>query len=83
MMDDETEAGASPRATPKNAAEPKGAAEPKNAAGQRAERLKAALRDNLRRRKVQLRGRADPAKPGETPDDTSETGETPEPGGEA
>ena len=44
-----------------------------------AERLKAALRDNLRRRKAQLRGRQDPPKAGETP----ETGETPEPGSEA
>ena len=60
MMDDETEAGAPPRATPKSASRDcdQSAAEPKSAAEQRAERLKAALRDNLRRRKAQLRGRA-------------------------
>lgn len=40
---------------------------PKSAAERRAERLKAALRDNLRRRKAQVRGRAT-AEPG--PDET-------------
>ncbi|MCJ2034186.1 hypothetical protein [Methylobacterium sp. J-068] len=42
----------------------------KSAAAQRAERLKAALRDNLRRRKAQVRGRA-----------VAESDETPEAGG--
>lgn len=46
------------------------AAAPRSEAERRAERLKAALRDNLRRRKAQVRGRK--AGPG--------SDETPEPG---
>jgi hypothetical protein len=45
----------------------------KSAAEQRAERLKAALRDNLRRRKAQVRGRsASAAGPDATPDRDTE-----------
>ena len=57
MTDDETRT--------EDTAAPKGAQ--KTAAERRAERLKAALRDNLRRRKAQVRGRAT-AEPG--PDET-------------
>ncbi|WP_292496580.1 hypothetical protein [Methylobacterium sp.] len=59
MTDDETRI--------EDTAAPKGAQ--KSAAEHRAERLKAALRDNLRRRKAQVRGRsAGPAGSDETPD---------------
>ncbi|MGU3361341.1 hypothetical protein ACLBWX_13505 [Methylobacterium sp. M6A4_1b] len=54
-MDDETETGPSRTETPEDTS---GQA-PTSAADQRAARLKAALRDNLRRRKAQSRGRSE------------------------
>ncbi|WP_431739894.1 hypothetical protein [Methylobacterium goesingense] len=63
-MDDETEAGPSRTGTRND---PSGQA-PVNAAGQRAERLKAALRDNLRRRKAQSRGRSGRPESGQAPE---------------
>jgi hypothetical protein len=57
MMDDEPEPPRTdmPRDTP--------GAPPRSAAEQKAARLKAALRENLRRRKAQSRGRAGPPDP--------------------
>ncbi|KQO65535.1 hypothetical protein [Methylobacterium sp. Leaf88] len=66
MTDDET--GPDGKGSPETSAK----APPKSAAEQRAERLKAALRDNLRRRKAQVRGRSLGSGPDETPESGGE-----------